>query len=113
MNMFTEYKSLKKIDHKITVADGKQVNVTSIGNINLTNGIVLKDVLYVPQFKFNLISIHKLCSDLACVVSFTLTNCVIQDRLMTRSWSLGKAKQGLYYLDDDSIQKSEAQEFTT
>lgn len=41
--------------------------------------ITLHNVLHVPYFQFNLISIHKLCKDLNCHVSFTHDACFIQD----------------------------------
>lgn len=32
--------------------------ITNIGDIKLKNGLLLKKVLHVPQFKHNLLSIH-------------------------------------------------------
>ncbi|KAL2893354.1 Retrovirus-related Pol polyprotein from transposon RE1 [Bienertia sinuspersici] len=63
----------------ITIANGKRVKIQHIGMVFLDNGIVLKDVLHVCDFKYNLISTNKLCRDLGCSVTFTPTQCLLQD----------------------------------
>ncbi|KAK9681574.1 hypothetical protein RND81_10G012100 [Saponaria officinalis] len=41
---------------KISLPDGRYVEVTHRGDVSLENGIKLRDVLYVPEFKQNLLS---------------------------------------------------------
>lgn len=66
LKIFWSYSFIKDNDRKITLPDGKQVSVLFSGNICLSNNIVLEDMLYVPDFKFNLISILKICHDMKC-----------------------------------------------
>nr|KYP54473.1 hypothetical protein KK1_000661 [Cajanus cajan] len=47
------------------------------------------DVLCIPQFSCNLISIHKLTCDLNCVVTFFANNCMIQDQVTKKTIGLG------------------------
>lgn len=69
----------------------------------LNNGIVLKNVLYVPEFRFNLIAISKIASDMKCVVHFEASKCYIQESLKKRTWLLGESKAGLYIFQDTKI----------
>lgn len=65
----------------ITVPTGNMVVVDKVGTVTLSSKIKLHDVLYIPQFACNLISIHKLTHDLHCTVTYSSHDCVIQDRL--------------------------------
>lgn len=78
MSFFADYKVISNSENYITIPNGKQVSITQIGNVIHKNNIVLQDVLYVPEFKFNLISIPKLCKYLNSVVTFTDSNYFIQ-----------------------------------
>lgn len=77
LQAFTSYHKIEGHNNSITLPDGKQVSILFHGNVSLGNDIVLKDVLYVPDFKFNLISIPKICKDLQCDVTFTYMGCFL------------------------------------
>ncbi|KAL2905207.1 Retrovirus-related Pol polyprotein from transposon RE1 [Bienertia sinuspersici] len=59
----------------ITIPDGTRVLVKYKELIKLGIEIVLKDVLHVPNFKFNLISVPKLCKDIGCLAYFYGETC--------------------------------------
>lgn len=59
---------------------------------------MLYDVLYLPEFNFNLLSISKVVRTNHCNVIFSNGDCVIQDLSLKRTGS-GKLKQGLYHLE--------------
>ena len=61
----------------INLPDGTQVKVIHKGNLKVSDGLVLHDVLLVPQFKFNLLSIKKLCEQLHSTVEFTESLCLL------------------------------------
>lgn len=44
----------------ITLPTGAKASITHVGDVLLPNGLKLKNVLHVPQFNHNLLSIHKL-----------------------------------------------------
>lgn len=81
LHLFHCYAPVSGTNHMITIPNGSKVHVKCIGTILLNNGVALHDVLYVPDFHFNLISISKLCKDLSCIVSFTPSACFVQDKL--------------------------------
>lgn len=99
LSFFQSYKEITGNFNTITIPDGKQVHITHQGVLKFNNDITLTDVLYVPDFKFNLISIPKLCKDLQCEVVFSDLGCSLQGPLM-RPLPLGKMVNGLYYLED-------------
>lgn len=86
----------------VTSPNGTQFKAEIIGNVRLNNGIVLKNVLYVPRFYFNLISVSKLIKDLNCQVFFSANKFFIQESLMKSCLLLGKAQHGLYFLQEHS-----------
>lgn len=49
------------------------------GDIYLSNNFILFDVLYVPIFTYNLLSVTKLVKTLDCGLLFSQKHCVIQD----------------------------------
>ncbi|PWA61449.1 hypothetical protein CTI12_AA372770 [Artemisia annua] len=64
---------------QINLPNGQTSIISQIGNAKLNNGLVLKDVLLVPDFKFSLLSVSKLAEDSNCFVTFYSQFCVIQD----------------------------------
>ena len=74
LNLFDEYKLLKGKPHYVTVPDERKVRVQYIGTVVLQNSLKLHDVLFVPNFRFNLISVNKHIKDLKCKVWFILIN---------------------------------------
>ncbi|XP_074342808.1 uncharacterized protein LOC141680498 [Apium graveolens] len=99
ISLFTSHDIVHTPSSYITIPNGKQVQIAHTGTVNRSNDIVLKNVLYVPDFKFNLVSIPKICKDMACSVTFN-DNCFLQGPSM-RPQHLGSFKNGLYYLEDD------------
>lgn len=62
--------------------------------MKLSNDITIDNVLHVPNFQLNLLSISKLTQSLGCKVTF----CVMQD--LTTKKPIGQRRQtnGLYHL---------------
>ena len=83
----------------ITLPNGYKVKVTQIGKVILASNIILNEVLYVPSFKYNLVSIQCLSKSIPkSVVSFTETSCILQAPSMKRPLVIGEAEGGLYFL---------------
>lgn len=56
----------EKENHDVTIPNGTKTNIKYKGTVVLQNGITLHNVLFVPRFKYNLISISKMSIDLNC-----------------------------------------------
>ncbi|KAL2906248.1 Retrovirus-related Pol polyprotein from transposon RE2 [Bienertia sinuspersici] len=104
MSFFSNLSFTDPSNTSITIPNGSKVAVTLKGTITLGDTYFLPDVLYVPNFKFNLISIPKLCQDLNCQTIFSNNQCFIQDPLM-RTQLLGNLQNGLYCLTESFIPK--------
>lgn len=101
LTLFSNIKSVPGNSSHIIIPNGKQVLVSKMGDIKVNDNISLNDVLFVPDFKFNLISIPKLCKDLCYTVMFTDNSCFIQTPSM-KQMLLGKFRSGLYYMEEES-----------
>nr|KYP33474.1 Retrovirus-related Pol polyprotein from transposon TNT 1-94 [Cajanus cajan] len=90
----------------ITVPTRDRVVVDRMGTITLNNNIKLHDVLYIPQFNCNLISVHKLTCGLNCIVTYFAHNCVIHDQTTRRMIGLGDSCDGIYILKSTTMGSS-------
>nr|XP_043620339.1 uncharacterized protein LOC122592206 [Erigeron canadensis] len=88
---------------KIGHPNGTYALVQKIGNLHLKNGIILFDVLVVPDYSVNLMSVHKLCRDNKLQVSFDEDKCYIQDFHQKTLLGTGSEQGGLYVFDDSSM----------
>ena len=61
----------------VKLPNGVNAPITHIGTIQLAPNIVLNNVLYVPSFQFNLISVGKLTHDANCIITFLPNSCLI------------------------------------
>ena len=65
----------------ISLPDGGQAHIESIGSLHVTPHIKLDDVLKVPQFQVNLLSVSKLTRALQCIVLiFVLCKTLLRGR---------------------------------
>ena len=60
LHLLTSVKQLKTPGF-ITMPNGKQSRIAHIGSVQLTPSLLLSNVLHVPDFQFNLLSVSKLC----------------------------------------------------
>jgi hypothetical protein len=100
--LFTKITST--IHTTVELPNGESALVTHIGTVKISESLILADVLCVPSFSFNLISVSKLTSSLNCCIFFLSNLCFIQDLVKWKLIGRGKEKEGLYLLEDqDSV----------
>lgn len=68
--------------------------ITHIGSIHFAN-FILNDVLCVPSFKLNLISISKLVHNSHYLTTFTNNTCIQQDQRSGKMIGMGTERGGL------------------
>lgn len=61
----------------LVLPNGQGTFVNYIGDVEIHDSITLHGVLYVPEFKYNLVSIPKLTSHLKTFAIFTDENCLL------------------------------------
>lgn len=82
----------------VFIPNGSTVNATLIGKVAVVDAFMLSNVLLVPTFDCNLISIAQLSADINCTITFCSDLCLIQDRTSRRMLGVGEHKGGIYYL---------------
>lgn len=74
----------------VKLPTGANAPIHSIGSISFDSNISLHNVLCVPSFRINLMSISKLTKSLNCCVLFFPDFCLLQDLAMKKTIDLGK-----------------------
>lgn len=95
LKFFDAYHDIRSI--AVRLANGNSICVNKASTIRINPDLVLKDVLYLPEFDLNLVSIPKLAKGNACRVSLLMI--IVSFRTTQRMIGQGKFKQGLYHLD--------------
>lgn len=96
---FQYYETFKNVC--VTLSNHKIIPVKFIGAVKCGHSLMLKDVLYVLQFKFNLMSVSSLTRDPCIEVRFFITR-VIQDAHNQKMNCKGKRIADLYKMSDSS-----------
>ncbi|RVX02926.1 hypothetical protein CK203_023296 [Vitis vinifera] len=83
----------------VALPNGHTVPVGGTGSVRLCNDLTLQNVLFVPQFHCNLLSISALTQQHPYVVSFHSDHYVIEDPTQGRKIGIGRQANNLYTLD--------------
>ncbi|XP_070050093.1 uncharacterized protein [Nicotiana tomentosiformis] len=86
------------IPYLVSLPNGYKVKVTNVGSLALFPDLILHNVLYIPSFKHDLISVHKLLSHCDDVVQFIKSACTFQGPSVRKPMVLGRLDNGLYKL---------------
>ena len=90
----------------ISLSNSYRVKLIKIGTVILAPDIILHQVLYVPSFKYNLVSIHCLSKSMPkSIVYFFESSCILQAPSMKRPLVICEAKDGLYFLCSKCMMK--------
>ena len=89
---------IRVTNRTVHLPNGAIAVVTHIGSVYF-DGFVLHDVLCVPSFKLNLISICKLAHNSHYLATFTNNTCTLQGQRSRKMIGTGTERGGLYYLD--------------
>ncbi|KAL2900129.1 Retrovirus-related Pol polyprotein from transposon RE1, partial [Bienertia sinuspersici] len=104
LDMFDHYVPNSDLHNTIIIPNGSKVSVAHIGSVKVADHITLTDVLHVPDFQFNLISVQKLCRDMSCCLVFDKENCFVQDPIQKSCHTLlGKLQDGLYHVSSAMV----------
>nr|XP_016476182.1 PREDICTED: uncharacterized protein LOC107797775 [Nicotiana tabacum] len=83
----------------VVVPNGYRVKVHSVGSLPLSKTLSLPNVLHVPSFQYNLVSIHKLCKQIKGLVCFSESTCfLLRGPSLKRPLEIGSEADGLYIL---------------
>ena len=87
------------VDTRVTLLNGQSVEITRVESVRLSDSLALNNVLFVPLFAFNLLSVSALTHTHNCCINFLSNSCSIQD--LNRGLTIGKGRRerNLYFLD--------------
>ncbi|CAN1280565.1 Retrovirus-related Pol polyprotein from transposon RE1 [Linum perenne] len=86
----------------VTLPNGSSLSATNTGSVRLSSHLQLSNVLYVPGFSFNLLSVSRLTQSLNVSVEFCVQQCRILDLLSQKMIGIAYQTRGLYLLLPDS-----------
>nr|GEU99562.1 hypothetical protein [Tanacetum cinerariifolium] len=81
--------------------NGTMANITAIGSLRLTENVVLFDILIIPEYTVNLLSVNKMIKDIKYFVRFNKSKCYIQDLKLGKIVGTGSESGGLYMFHCD------------
>ncbi|KAF7816942.1 uncharacterized protein G2W53_030911 [Senna tora] len=101
----TLFSSLRDVNNSNTVLlpDGTVKKVKHIGEVRINDKILLKEVLYVPDFRYNLISVHRLAESGQMQFMFDGSTCIVQDLLNKEVLAVGIVRKHLYILNKEQV----------
>ena len=102
LNMLENVRKCNK-EPKINLPTGETSNITHVGDVVLRNNLTLRNVLYVPTFKHNLLSVRKLSQSGECKAIFHTEFCIIESTSSQGVMGIGRVHNGLYYLVNEDI----------
>ncbi|KAL0427143.1 UNVERIFIED_CONTAM: Copia protein [Sesamum latifolium] len=83
-----------------------------LGTVILHEQLTLSNVLYIPTFNFNLLSVQKLCSSSHISFSFFPSHCTIQDLRTNKIIGVGRLLGSLFIIDKSSFDLVFIQRYT-
>jgi len=100
--MFINFRKIKPL--KIGLPNGTHVHANYAGTVQLTKQLIIYDVLYVPNFTLNIVSVQKLInhSDLQCL--FSHAQCQILDIHTSKKIGIANLVDGLYHIMEERNQ---------
>ncbi|GAA0170061.1 hypothetical protein LIER_24407 [Lithospermum erythrorhizon] len=87
----------------VCLPDNTTKSVHSIGTVILSDTLELQNCLYVPSFKYNLLSVSKLAKEFNIQAVFDSKCCILQDFKTSKVLAVAKEANGLYMLDSSSL----------
>ncbi|KAK9723739.1 hypothetical protein RND81_05G022100 [Saponaria officinalis] len=75
-DLFTQIKMLNK-PILVSFPDGSTKRVDYAGNVEIISQLVLNDVLFFPNFKHNLMLVHKILISIGKLMQFDANGCVL------------------------------------
>ncbi|GJU48850.1 putative RNA-directed DNA polymerase [Tanacetum coccineum] len=89
----------------VVIPNGSAIPVMGRGEFSLPWEEKINGVLYVPNFKYNLLSMSRLSNDLQCAVTFFPDFFVMQGLRTRNLIGAGRCQRGLYLMDMSDISR--------
>ncbi|XP_075103743.1 uncharacterized protein LOC142178311 [Nicotiana tabacum] len=99
LSMLSKFRAVSQASNKrIHLPNGGITIVLHVGNCKLTDTGEIRNVLYVPDFQYNLLSVSKETRELHCMARFYPDFYIFQDLSSGKVKGIGREKDDLYLL---------------
>ncbi|KAL0409618.1 UNVERIFIED_CONTAM: hypothetical protein Sradi_1896200 [Sesamum radiatum] len=88
---------------KVSLPDSSKQVIAHIGTVKLPNYITLENVLHIPTFSVNLLSVSQLWHALPVSFHFLKSGCILQDQWNKVKLAVGRLVRHLYILDHEYL----------
>jgi len=99
ISVYTNYYKIKLV--MVKLPNNQRVTAFFAGTVFLTKDIILHNVLYIPEFMINIISMQRLKKSLKCQFVFTHDVYQIQEKLTLKTIGQAEIKDELYHMYAD------------
>lgn len=99
LNILNELQQLSNVG-QVHLPNGEKSDITHKGSVHIFPTQQISDVLYIPNFHFNLLSVSKLTMEWNCMVAFYPELCIFQDLCSGKVLGTGTESGGLYLFGD-------------
>lgn len=93
LDVYKDFVELSKTDmRRVQLPNGETSVITHLGSSSILDNLHVKNVLYVPEFRYTLLLVSKLTKDAELFISFFPDCCVFQDiysRKVKGDWKIG------------------------
>ncbi|XP_073307175.1 uncharacterized protein [Primulina huaijiensis] len=86
----------------VTLPNHTTIDVKFCGSITLSEYLTLEDVMFIPHFKLNLLSVSSVLANTKSMISFHHNSFIIQEVITRKMIGKGRKIEGLYVLDTSS-----------
>ena len=83
----------------VTLPNSQSVVINRIGYVFLSPDLILNNVMFVPNFYFNLLSISSLTQSYKSSTNFMVDSCTIQGHTRTKTIGMSRRHGNLYFLN--------------
>ncbi|GJV52471.1 ribonuclease H-like domain-containing protein [Tanacetum coccineum] len=93
---------------KVGHPNGTEAYISKIGNLMLSNGLTMYDVMVIPEYCVTLISVYKLVKENKVIIAFDENMCYFlnQDLSLKNILGIGDQCEGLYYYNNQGIKSN-------
>ncbi|CAJ2666115.1 unnamed protein product [Trifolium pratense] len=109
LSCFSTYQNI--ILMPISLPNGTQILASIAGTVIISHFLTLLNVLYIPSFHVNLISVSKIATTNNCVVNFTSHSCEILQNCTKAVIGIARLQRGLYVIGHEDPTGSNVPDF--
>lgn len=113
LELLHNFRSCVDATGSIQLSNGSSSKISSLGTIPINKSITLTNVVFVLDFRNNLLSISKFTKDHHCFVTFFPRFCVFQGLSNEKITRIDRERHELYYLDNSSLKPNDVQPSST